>query len=507
MAKEQEVAFKKAEKKFNDLSALKINASTGRYTVDGKSLTTAEYRKVVSDARKERDDAKKLFDAEKSTRDKETKRVSGEKKKQQKQFDDLKTERQGLENEIRSLSEDIRTGTAYNTIGGGSRTPEEKQNLINSRALRIKEIDAALGTLQPEAPRSPTSADAAARRATGVTPAATTAQTQNKTTNDKTKDDKTGKDGKPKTAIFDGKRVVIGGTQWKSIIQEEFGGLWDVYNENADVQKVIDKSVKEGWFDDETKLAAALQSTNWYRTTEQSARQYAIQLSTDPATTEDKINTRVDELRADSTASGITFDDATLRRLATNSIKFGWSDVQTSNAVGSEAVALAQAGGAQGITNLRQGRVARDLRVKAQAFAQKPSDADIDTWVADIMTGRKSETQWEDLMRDSAKTQFRSLVPALDRGDDVQKATYAYRQQAAQTLGGVMDVTEIDWTQDKWNKALNFKDEKTGENRQMDLWEWNKYLRTLPEWQQTDEAKDVYRNVAYSLAQGFGKMA
>jgi hypothetical protein len=110
-------------------------------------------------------------------------------------------------------------------------------------------------------------------------------------------------------------------------------------------------------------------------------------------------------------------------------------------------------------------------------------------------------------MRDSAKTQFRSLVPALDRGDDVQKATYAYKQQAAQTLGGVMDVTEIDWTQDKWNKALNFKDEKTGENRQMDLWEWNKYLRTLPEWQQTDEAKDVYRNVAYSLAQGFGKMA
>jgi hypothetical protein len=147
------------------------------------------------------------------------------------------------------------------------------------------------------------------------------------------------------------------------------------------------------------------------------------------------------------------------------------------------------------------------LRAKAQAYAQKPSDADIDTWVADIMTGRKSETQWEDLMRDSAKTQFRSLVPALDNGDDVQKATYAYRQQAAQTLGGVMDVTEIDWTQDKWNRALNYRDEKTGENRQMDLWEWNKYLRTLPEWQQTDEAKDVYRNVAYSLAQGFGKMA
>lgn len=309
------------------------------------------------------------------------------------------------------------------------------------------------------------------------------------------------------TAVVDGRRVKVGGEQWKKIIQEEFGGLWDVYNENADVKAVIDKSVKEGWFNDETKLTAALQSTNWYRTTEQSARQYAIELSADPATMQDRINTKVDELRAGTTAVGITFDDGTLRRLATDSIKFGWSDVQTGNAIGSEAVALAQAGGAQGLANLRQGTTGMKLRATARRYAQKPSDADIDTWVADIMSGRKSETQWEDFVRNSARTQFRSLAPALDRGDDVDTATYAYRQQAAQVLGGVMDVTEIDWTQDKWNRALNFTDPQTNESRQMDLWEWNKYLRSLPEWQETDDAKQAYRNVAFSLAQGFGRMA
>jgi hypothetical protein len=501
MAKEQEVAFKKAEKKFNDLSALKINTSTGRYTVDGKSLTTTEYRKVVSDARKERDDAKKLFDAEKAKSDKETSRVSGEKKKQQKQFDDLKTERLGLEGEIRSLSDDIRTGTAYNVIGGGSTTREEKQSLIDSRALRIREIDAALSTLQPDTPRSPVSADAAARRATGVSVPAAQPQPKPKVTKDK------GKGGKPETIVFDGKRVVVGGDQWKTIIQEEFGGLWDVYNENPDVKKVIDRAVKEGWFNDETKLTASLQSTNWYRTTEQSARQYAIRLSSDPATVEDEITTEVENLRASSLATGLTIDDGTLRRIATNKIKFGWSPQQTTNAIGSEVVALAQVGGAQGVSDLRQGSVGRNLRETARLYAQKPADADLDTWVADIMTGRKTETQWTDFMRNSAKTQFRSLTPALDRGDTVEDATYAYKQQALQTLGGTIDPSQIDWTQDKWNKALNFKDPKTNENRQMDLWEWNKYLRTLPEWQETDQAKQAYRNVAYSLAQGFGRMA
>jgi hypothetical protein len=312
---------------------------------------------------------------------------------------------------------------------------------------------------------------------------------------------------KGKTVTVDGKKVVVGSEKWKTIIQEEFGGLWDVYNENPDVKKVIDKAVKEGWFNDETKLTASLQSTNWYRTTEQSARQYAIRLSSDPATVEDEITTEVENLRASSLATGLTIDDGTLRRIATNKIKFGWSPQQTTNAIGSEVVALAQVGGAQGVSDLRQGSVGRNLRETARLYAQKPADADLDTWVADIMTGRKTETQWTDFMRNSAKTQFRSLAPALDRGDTVEDATYAYKQQALQTLGGTIDPSQIDWTQDKWNKALNFNDPKTNESRQMDLWEWNKYLRSLPEWQETDQAKQAYRNVAYSLAQGFGRMA
>jgi hypothetical protein len=506
MAKEQEVAFKKAERKFNDLSALKINTATGRYTVDGKSLTTTEYRKVLADAKKERDDAKKLFDQEQSKRTTESKRVTGERKKQQKQLDDLKKERQRLSNEITNYSEDIRRGVTAD-ISGRDIPLDTKQRLIDERALRIREIDIALGTLEPDAPRSPVSADAAARRATGVSvPAGTTTQrqqTQPRNVSNVTR----GKGGKPETVTIDGKKVVVGGDQWKTIIQEEFGGLWDVYNSNDDVRKVIDKAVKEGYFDDETKVTAALQSTNWYRTTEQSARQYAIRLSTDPATIEDEITTEVENLRAGSLATGLTLDDGTLRRIATNKIKFGWSPQQTTNAIGSEAVALAQTGGAQGMTDLRQGSVGRKLRETARLYAQKPVDSDIDTWVADIMTGKKTETQWEDFMRNSAKTQFRSLVPALDRGDTVEDATYAYKQQALQTLGGTIDPSQIDWTQDKWNKALNFKDPKTNENRQMDLWEWNKYLRTLPEWQETDDAKQTYRNVAYSLAQGFGRMA
>jgi hypothetical protein len=131
----------------------------------------------------------------------------------------------------------------------------------------------------------------------------------------------------------------------------------------------------------------------------------------------------------------------------------------------------------------------------------------IGSWTQQILTGQKSEVQFEETMRGSARTQFRSLQPALDKGEDVATAMYAYTQQAGSILGKSIDTSQIDWTQDKWNKALNFQDTKTGEYRQMDLWEWNKYLRTLPEWQNTDEAKSAYGDLAISLARGFGKTA
>lgn len=337
-------------------------------------------------------------------------------------------------------------------------------------------------------------------------PASSTSSNTNNTTKT-TKTTKTPKTPKQETVTVDGKKVKVGGDQWKQIIQEEFGSLWDVYSSNPDVRKVIDDSVKGGYFNDETKMSAVLQNTNWYRTTTQSARQFAIKMSSDPATLETQINQTVEGLRTSTLATGITFTDATLRKLATDKIKFGWSAEQERNAIGSEAVAQAQLGGARGISDLRTGVVARGLREKAASYAQKPSEALIDSWTQQIMTGKKTETNWEDLMRDSARTQFRSLQPALDKGQDVETALYAYKQQAVNTLGSSIDASNIDWTSDKWNKALNFKDEKTNEYRQMDLWEWNRYLRTLPEWQNTEEAKDTYRNVALSLAQGFGRMA
>jgi hypothetical protein len=173
------------------------------------------------------------------------------------------------------------------------------------------------------------------------------------------------------------------------------------------------------------------------------------------------------------------------------------------NAVGSEAVATANRGGPTGIADLRKGTTGTRLREISDNYGIKISDTMLDQYVAGIVQGTATEVQFTDLMKTQASTMYRSLAPQIEKGIDVKTATSMYTNTAASVLG--VDPATIDWTQDKWNKALNYQDPKTNEYRQMDSWEWNRYLRTQPEWKKTDEAKDAYRNLAFSLASGFGK--
>ena len=336
-----------------------------------------------------------------------------------------------------------------------------------------------------------------------INPAVVTANNStNPVTSTKTST-KTSTTGTPVTTVVNGKKVVEGTNGWQKIVQQEFGSLWDVYNDNADVKKVLDKSVQEGWYNDTVKLTAELQNTNWFRATQSSARRYAIRQSTDPATLQDDINKEIEQIRAESLVSGVTLSDTTLKDLAEKKTKFGWTAQQVSNAVGSEAVAAATTGGAQGITDLRQGALGTRLRGVADNFAQKPTNSMLDMYIAEIMQGTKSEQGFNDLMKQQASTQYRSLAPQIDKGLDVKTAVSMYSNSAQSVLG--VDSATIDWSTDKWNKALNYQDPKTNEYRQMDSWEWNRYLRGLPEWQETDDAKRTYRSAAFTLAQAFGK--
>lgn len=505
MATEYEKQLDEAQNRYDTLADTAVDSRTGRYTVDGRAVSAAEYKRILASAKKELDTAKKLVKAEKAKTFTAQQKTASTQKKKQAELDALKKEREGLLG--------FNAVDANKIARGWVQDPEFTQQKIDERAKRIAEIDRALGTSTTEgaAPRATvtdgrTTSARTPQRSTAATTqqTTTTSQTaQNNQPSATTTTRRTGKGGKATTVTIDGKKVKVGGDKWKEIIQEEFGSMWDVYNNSADVRKVIDQSVAEGWYNDATKLTARLQNTNWYRSTENSARQFAIRQSTDPATLQDEIAQKTQEIRDASRASGVVLSDVTINKLATDAVKFGWTSVETSNAVGSEAVAVARAGGPQSMAELSRSTIGSTLRQFADNYAVKPSDAFIEDWTAKVLTGQADQKQYEDLIREQSRTLYRSLAPQIDKGLDVKTAVAAYTSQARNILG--IDESQIDWTSDKWNRALNYQDPKTGEYRQMDTWEWNRYLRQQPEWQETDDAKQLYRQTAFTLAQAFGR--
>jgi hypothetical protein len=549
-------SFKNLENWYKSIQAAEPN-SDGTYTVEGRRVSAQYYKELKKSSKKIYDDAvKDVKDAEKK---KQASKVKADeaKAKAAKIAEDKVTAERKAQSDVSSRVEKLQKQNQVDALlVAGKKVPKELQgikagmNLSGDPAARIQARNAEIKKLIPGGERTgvPSAAEAGPRvvqptvssvagsaqpvgptgpgfRATeGFTPGPTGATgatgptvtrgatgptvTSGKTTTGATtvtggKTTTGGKTSTGATVVVDGKKVKVGGDKWKEIIQEEFGSLWDIYNDNADVKKVIDKSVAEGWFNDTTKLNATLQNTNWYRATQSSVRAYTIQKSTDPATLEATVNETVASLRANTLASGVVLSDTTLRTLAENQLKYKWSEQQTANAIGSETVATARRGGPQAVADLRKGAVGTGLRAIADNYAQKPTDTMLDMWVAEVMQGTKTQEQFTDLMKTQASTQYRSLAPLIEKGQDVKTAVSMYTNAAQNVLG--VDPNTVDWSQDKWNKALNYQDPKTSEYRQMDSWEWNRYLRSLPEWQETDDAKRTYRSAAFTLAQAFGK--
>jgi hypothetical protein len=461
----------------------KVSANTdGSYTVAGKKVSSKDFGEARKKAKQKVDELTK------------TKRG----------FSNAQKTITGLQKTNQTLAKSLTRGS------GSEATNATVQNQITANNARIAKLEKDFSfTPSPDA-RPAAEVVSPTQRPTGfsgmtveqgrllagteeVAPSGTGTGASTKTGTGTSKNKKTTTSKKDKTNT----------AAWKAIIQEEFGSLWDVYNDNGDVKKVIDQSVKEGWFNDSVKLTESLRNTNWFRTTESSARQYTISQSTDPATAEATLNKRVEEIRAQSLNSGVSLSEATLRDLGERSLKFGWTEQQVANGVGSEAVATANRGGTAGVADLRRGSTGTELRGIADNYGIKVSDTMLDEYVAKILQGTTTKVQFTDQMKNQASTMYRSLAPQIEKGMDVKTATSMYTNIAASTLG--VDPATVDWTQDKWNKALNYQDPKTNEYRQMDSYEWNRYLRSLPEWQETDDAKQTYRRAAFTLAQAFGK--
>lgn len=286
-------------------------------------------------------------------------------------------------------------------------------------------------------------------------------------------------------------------TDWETAAQEQYGGYYAIVKSIPEVSKLLQNAVANDWSD--TKFQYELSQTNWYKTTSASARTWDLAEQSDPASAQQKIDNRAEQIKAKALSLGIRLNDASISKLSKDSLRGEWNETTLTNAIGSQAMQSTA-----GVSQLRSGYIGQTLRKSASDYGVSLSDETFNQWVNKVATGQESTESFQQYSLQMAKSLFPGISAQLDAGQTYQQIVDPYKQTAAQILE--MNAQNIDFTDPKWSKAVTFVTDK-GEQRPMNYNEWGDYLRQTRSfgYEFTSEAQSRAYGVANDLARLFGK--
>lgn len=242
-----------------------------------------------------------------------------------------------------------------------------------------------------------------------------------------------------------------------------------------------------------------LRATQWWQTTTQNQRTFDELEARDPATAQRQIDEAVQNVRQIVSQVGGFLEEASLSQLAREQLRDGWTPDEMVR-----AVYLELRKGTDPTESMRSGIIGQSLRNIARQYALPLSDESLDTWVSRIARNEYLMDDFQNYARRNAIGLFPSLAADLERGLTVETLVDPFRELAARTLE--INPATIDFSDPKWNAALNFSDGQG--RRMMTLTEWGRHLRETPEygWEYTSQAHNRAYEVAESLGRMFGRL-
>lgn len=285
---------------------------------------------------------------------------------------------------------------------------------------------------------------------------------------------------------------------WEKAAREMFGVWYDVFKDDPEMSAFIQRLMREPEMSDEMFMAE-LQKTNWWRTTNATARDYARRQIEDPATLGTEIQNQKAQLRQLALDRGFTVNEAALDDAALKMVQFGFSQQIALNHLGQLTLEAAQ-----GPSGLVRGYYGQSIREISAQFGVPLSETTLTKWAGDLATGNQTLASFEAYARDLAKNLYPTLTGGFDRGLSFGQMTDPYAQVASRILE--IPATQVDFTDPKWAQAFTMKNEK-GEQVPMSFGEWSDYLRTNPSfgYEYTDEAVNKAYSVVNQLAELFGR--
>lgn len=284
-----------------------------------------------------------------------------------------------------------------------------------------------------------------------------------------------------------------------TVVKAVYGPYVGLAQTNPEIKKVLDQAQAGNW--SQAQFDQAVQGTNWYRTTPESARNAQLGQANDPASTTKAKGSRHDQIVTLARNLGVPDTDPRVNALADEAFTNGWDDTVVTRKLAD--LVKVQATGNTGQTAITVG----SLKQQASDYLVPISDATLQEWTTRIQRGDVPAQSFREYLKEQAKSLFPGMAAAIDSG--VTPSTYVdpYRQMAAQTLELPPD--QVNFSDPKWSKALFQVDPKTGARVSMSLADWGKTLRSDPSYgyHKTAQAKSQASDMVEQITTMFGAVA
>jgi hypothetical protein len=242
-----------------------------------------------------------------------------------------------------------------------------------------------------------------------------------------------------------------------------------------------------------TAVAGALSNTAWWRQNGQAVFDWSQAKANDPVASTQRLSQRMTQIRDSANRLGIELSDDRLRTMGEDSLRFNWDDRQIQSALGHEFHYSPQVN-----TGL-----AAQVRTRARDFLVPMTDEAYQSWGTSLASGDIDAAQYDEYLRNQAKSLFPTIGSFLDTGKTVRDWMDPYVAKAAQTLG--ISAEDIDLNADKWQRPLFQVDDK-GQRTVMPLYDWVRTVKTDPTygWDRTSNAREEAAAFAHQMLTSFG---
>jgi hypothetical protein len=257
----------------------------------------------------------------------------------------------------------------------------------------------------------------------------------------------------------------------------------------------------------QARLEARIRDTGWFKKTTDAQRQAQVLQATNPSEYMRQFQQTNQKVAIAAQSLGVQLPGLHLHDFAANALNNGWTDAEIKQYLLAEGqkVTSQQTATGQATPGLLQTSEA-DLRSAASDYMVPLSQDAYGKWSQDIAAGRATPADFQTYLKEQAKSLFPAMGNAIDRGITPNQYLDPYRTYAANILE--KDPQSIDFLHDPtFGKAVFQTDPKTGERTAMNLADWQTYLRGLPDYQKTNQAKDQAAQFAEQIATQFGKVA